>query len=161
MNARTGAPWALVAICAVGGLTDAGFSADSRNLLVLGRDGRGLFDSRTGVRSARDHDDRFDWFDPPWKHALGIGPVAQMWLPVAGLGGGSLPTATSDGWRATTTLTLGSVRLEADGLGTVDVTDADEVRAFGFSPDGRVFVLATSSGVMLLRRNPWPGSPPA
>ncbi|MGI8680063.1 MAG: hypothetical protein ACR2LX_15545 [Jatrophihabitans sp.] len=154
IDAGARAQWTLVTIHAVRGLTDVGFTADSRNLLVLGRDGRGLIDTGTGVRSARDHDDRFDWFDPPSRHALGIGSFDRAWIPVAGVGGGSLQTATRDGWRAART--ADGALLEADGHLPVAVTDADELRAWGFSPDDRAFVLATSTGVMILRRNPRP-----
>ena len=49
---------------------------------------------------------------------------------------------TADGWRAVQTA-YGVVLLCTAGE-TVELREAEAIRAFGFSPDGQVFVIASS-----------------
>jgi hypothetical protein len=66
--------------------------------------------------------------------------------------GGSLAESTVDGWVCRRT----SHGVELIGpLGDiVEVTDGEECRAFGFSPDGSIFVYATSPTLTILLRTP-------
>jgi hypothetical protein len=139
--------WEPVTVAAVGGLTDVGFSSDGAFLLVLGHHGRGLFDCHSGERVAREGQD--DWaFLDDGGYAEGIGPLKGRRLGVAGLmSAGRLPTQAG-AWNA--------VRV-ADGVvlhglhGRQHLVETEEVRAFGFDPTGRTFVLATPSTLSLFR----------
>jgi hypothetical protein len=82
---------------------------------------------------------------------LGIGPVDGQWIEVAGLAGGRLPAATADGWQVRRT--AHGVALSGPARETVAVQEAEEIRAFGFSPDGQAFVLASSPGLAVFQRD--------
>jgi hypothetical protein len=82
---------------------------------------------------------------------LGIGPLDGQWIEVAGLAGGRLPTTTSDGWQAR--LARGGVALAGPAGESVEVNEPEEIRAFGFSPDGATFIIASSPSVVIFRRD--------
>jgi hypothetical protein len=44
------------------------------------------------------------------------------------------------------------VTVSAPGRQLLQVSESEEMRAFGFSPDGATFVIATSPGVAIYRR---------
>ena len=90
------------------------------------------------------------WFDADRGAALGIGPLDGAWIGVSGLVGGQLPAATADGWRAR--VSGDRVTVSAAGRQPLQVNESEAVRAFGFSPDGTTFVLATSPGLAIYRR---------
>jgi hypothetical protein len=158
-------PWRLAATHAVGGLTDVGF-ADSSDLLLVISSSRGLFDCATGERIARDPSEDFD-HDTSNLLAFGIGPLAEHCIRTAGLHGGGLAFSTPDGW----SLNLFTLAWPASSLfltppghwiygpafnkpGTTTKLATDsEIRAFGFSPTGRAFIIATSSDLSIFNRN--------
>ena len=70
---------------AIGGLTDVGFSSDGRFLIVIGHQGRGVYDCVTGERVARDRMDDWSFFEEATGTAAGIGPLAGQSVEVAGL----------------------------------------------------------------------------
>lgn len=142
--------WRKIAVLAVGGLTEVGFAPGSDHLLVVSHQGRGLLDCRTGERVARDDDEGFGWFDSARRVARAIGPLAGLEIEVAGLSGGVLPTATPDGWRAEAV--AGGVVLTGPGGDRLEVDDPEDLRAFGFSPDGRFLVVASSPTLHLYGR---------
>lgn len=141
--------WEPVAVVAVGGLTDVGFSSDGRLLLVLGHQGRGVYECHTGARVARDDEDDWAFLDDKGL-ANGIGPLDGHRLQVAGLmSGGRLPLQSGP-WGATQVddgVLLHGPQVEHLG-------ESEEVRVFGFDPTGRTFVLATSSTLRLFRLSP-------
>lgn len=56
-----------------------------------------------------------------------------------------LPDATADGWQAR--VSSDRVTVSAPGRQPLQVSESEEMRAFGFSPDGATFVIATSPGL--------------
>jgi hypothetical protein len=44
------------------------------------------------------------------------------------------------------------VTVSAPGRPPLQVNESEEMRAFGFSPDGATFVIATSPGIAIYRR---------
>ena len=147
------AGWRRVCLQAVGGLTDIGFSADEKYLIAISANGRGVIETATGERVARDTDPPES--ESPWLkegRVEGIGPINGQWMDVFGLFGGALKT-DAERW---------STHIECEG--TKDLAyvfdkqtensylmgaTITEVRAFGFSSSGRFLAFATSSDVTL------------
>ena len=135
----------------VGGLTEIGFVPGTNLLLVASHQGRGLIDCTTGEHLARDRDeDQQGWFDESRPAVLGIGPVADRWIDVSGLRGGEPIATTDDGWVATRR--ADDVDLEGPAGRQRLSAGAEELRAYGFSPDGMYFVLATPGDVSIFGR---------
>ncbi|MEV6952968.1 hypothetical protein [Streptomyces sp. NPDC051183] len=157
----------------VGGLLGIGFALapdDGRDLvMVVSRDGHGLFDAVTGEKIARDRDPAPDGSTPdsvPDLSCPGLGPVAATRVRIAGLFGGGLHTTTEDGWtlevvspewphhRVLLSVDGGIPHSGPHGEGWWHVFDSDysELRAAGFSPSGRTLAVATSSDLTLWTR---------
>jgi hypothetical protein len=109
-----------------------------------------VVDLASGELLARDRHEAGAWFDAARGAVLGIGPLDGAWIGVCGLGGGRLPDATADGWRAR--VSGNRVTVSAPGRQQLQVSENEEMRAFGFSPDGTTFVIATSPGLAIYRR---------
>ena len=138
----------------VGGLWAVGFGPGSDLLLVLSVSGRGVFDCLSGERIARDpeEDEYEDHYDETAETVLGIGPLAGVRVPVCGTGGGvdtqrTLPVSSTDGWsmallpsrnRGNECVALRAPSSEK----SITLIDAEEPRAFGFSPTGRCLIVA-------------------
>jgi hypothetical protein len=159
------APWANVAVVAVGGLTDVGFADSTDSLLVVSSAGRGLVDCRTGSLIARDDDDAP--FDRANLLVAGIGLSADCRIRTGGLAGGGLAIRTCDGWSVERhplswpddelfVSPPGQTMLwqppgepmqltKLSGLGA-------ELRAFGFSPTGRSLIIATAADIRIIGR---------
>lgn len=161
-------PWVAVPAIPVGGLTNVGIDGSNGLELVLtiSHAGRGVFNTR-GDRLARDDQEPSDsWLDEVGLEAGGIGPLAERRVRIAGLAGGGLPTSTRDGWHVRNLPVDWRddfVVLEPPGCGAlwtghqsgcvaVFARDECELRAFGFSPSGRVLVLASSGDLRLYVR---------
>jgi hypothetical protein len=119
-------------------------------LLVVSHQGRGVVDLASGELLARDRHEAGAWFDAARRAALGIGPLDGAWIGVCGLASGRLPDVTADGWQAR--VSGDRVTISAPGRQAVQVNQSEEMRAFGFSPDGATFVIATSPGLAIYRR---------
>lgn len=139
-----------------GGLVAIGFGEDSDLALVVTHDGRGVIDCLTGTKVARDTDLFY-----PDEHTLlieGIGPLADRTVAVAGIDGGELRRDTDDGWLLDGRLSNSSddvIRLLPPTPNAEPKIFTDfipEVRAFGFSPTGRSFVIATGAEVFVYTR---------
>jgi hypothetical protein len=143
--------WVKAADMAIGGLTEVGFVPGTALLLVVSHQGRGLVDLVTGERVARDRAETGNWFDAARPAALGIGPVSGRWIEVAGLAGGRLRVTTADGWRAR--LAEHGVALSGPSGETMAIGEPEEIRAFGFSPDGQAFVVGSSPSLVIFRRD--------
>ena len=143
--------WRRGPILAVGGLVAVAFDGDDA-IAVGSHSGLGVFDTGTGALLERRSDiaGTADWYhaDPPAIRRTG--PRGIRLLPAAGLWGGRLPDRTRDGWvasadaRGVTVTRAGDVAFRCG--------DADEVRAFGFSPGDTRFVVATAATLYLFGR---------
>lgn len=144
-------PWTPIRSIPVGGVVAVGF-LDERHVVVGSHNGLGVLDTGWGLVLARDPDPGgdYEWFlgDPP--RARFVDDRGDHVIAVAGLWGGSLPGLTSDGsvCRATA---RGAALTGHDGT-VVSVDDGDEIRALGFSPEGSVFVFATSATIYWANR---------
>ncbi len=157
----------------MGGLLGIGFATAPGTghdlVMVVSREGHGLFDTLTGEKTARNRDPDPDDSTPdavPDLTCPGLGPVAGTRVRIAGLFGGGLHTTTADGW----TLEVVSpewpdhrVLLSTDGGMPHNgphgerwwhIFDANypELRAAGFSPSGDTLAIATSSDLALWTR---------
>jgi hypothetical protein len=156
------APWTRHEPIGVGGLTCVGFGEVSGQefLLVVSHDGRGVFDLH-GTRVARDRTP----FDDKWHNirrltATGIGPLAGIVVPLAGLWGGGLPLMTGDGWVVERIpvdwpderIVLRAPNPPWDALVQVHHETLFQIRAAGFSPSGGALVMATSGEFTLITR---------
>jgi len=141
--------WQKVVYLAVGGLTEVGFT-DGSMLLVVSHQGRGVVDLASGELLARDGQETGAWFDTASRTALGIGPLDGARIGVCGLAGGRLPDATADGWQAR--VSGDRITVSAPGRRPLQVSEGEEIRAFSFSPDGTTFIIATSPGLAIYRR---------
>ncbi|MGH3761715.1 hypothetical protein [Actinophytocola sp.] len=155
---------------AVGGLLGVGFATHPGDgvdlLLVASSQGRGLFDGATGERVARDPDPDFDYPDGQDLCCTGIGILAGVRVPLAGLFGGGLHRVTPDGWMldiVTPDWPAERVVLSApsqDPFGEPDrggwqvIHDETvcELRAVGFSPTGTTLVIASSCDFIMFTR---------
>jgi hypothetical protein len=149
----------------VGGLTDVGFIAGSDFLLVLSSQGRGIYDCITGERVARDRSDDFP-FDEFGLSAPAFDSFGDQSVRTAGIHGGGLALATSDGWSAEEFVFQWPERIitmsppghwvyfagQGRPCEAYRVAAESEIRAFGFSPTGRSFILATSSDITIIAR---------
>ena len=153
-------PWREAGTRAVGRLEAVGFGDDSDLLLVVSSSGRGVIDCASGELIARDDAD-FD-FNVATLVCDGIGPLSGQSIRLSGLYGGGLPNQAEDGWgleRHPLSWPIDEVFLTPPGetmlwtkIGVAPSltklpTSVTELRAFGFSPTGRSFVLAYSSDV--------------
>lgn len=151
---------------AVGGLTDVGFADATDFLICMSADGLGVFDCLTGERVARDRDGNFA-FDTGNLLVDGIGPLEGQRVRTARLAGGGLAVGTDDGWsveRHPFAFPDAEVFIAPPGQSLLWTQQGKEVRlcklggfvtelrAYGFSPTGRSFVIATSSDVMMFMR---------
>src|SRR5215813_7734887 len=93
--------WHHAPTLSVGGLTALGFTRDERYLLLLSHSGRGLVETHTGTRVARDYSEpssASSWIDESARIVEGIGPASGMGIVCVGLWGGRLSDRAS-GWR--------------------------------------------------------------
>lgn len=129
---------------AIGGIVAVAFDGEA-TIAVGSHSGLGVFDALTGDLLERhlDTESNYGWHqaDPPSIRREDSHGVRL--LPSAGLWGGRLNHETEDGWAATAG-DKGVDVARADRTG-FSVDDSDEVRAFGFSPGGTLFVMATSA----------------
>ncbi|MFE6161604.1 hypothetical protein ACFQ7F_22140 [Streptomyces sp. NPDC056486] len=170
-------PWLRVAFAPVGGLLGIGFAShpeDGRDLvMVVSRDGHGLFDTVTGEKIARDRDPDLEDSTPDGVADLscpGLGPISGVRVRIAGLFGGGFHTTTRDGWTlevVTPAWPNDRVLLSGDGglphsgphgegWWHIFHSNYSELRAFGFSPSGMTIAVATSSDISLWTRRTGP-----
>jgi hypothetical protein len=155
----------VVAVFAIGGLTEVGYAPDSDFLLVISSQGRGVFDCLKGEKIARDDDDSPTIINQRKLVALGIDPLEGQWIRVGGLHGGGLPNSTDDGWRIVSlplpwphhyiflTSIWKSIYDDAENAVKVATDEVCELRAYGFSETGRSFVIATSCDITIFTRD--------
>ena len=123
-------------------------------LLVISHAGRGLIEVSSGERVARDYEVptvSSSWIDDQEMSVEGIGPAQNQWFSVVGLWGGELKPSNHDHWsvhsKSSGNQDVPYIRHAQSGAKWLVDTPVTEIRAFGFSPSGRILVLATSSEV--------------
>lgn len=138
----------------------------SDHVLVVSHSGRSVFDPRTGERVARDHGALDDaWLVESELRAMGMGPIENEWVPIAGIWGGGLPRMTSDSWGVTITAAdwpSEQIVLEPPGRSVLAeelsegcvVLDRpiNELRAVGFTWSGHTLIEATSADIRMWAR---------
>lgn len=151
--------WQPAGYVPVGGLTELGFGPGERQILVVSHSGRGLFETLTCARLARDAaapTSNSSWLDAASSTVEGIGDLAGVRVQVVGLWGGRLPQSTADGWQVAVRASGTTQRVVLLREGSSDEWLIDEpiteLRAAGFSNSGRFLLVATSSGLQLLQR---------
>ena len=164
-NAPAPEPWALVAEKSIRHLLAVGFSKDATLLLVVGR-GRWVIDVATGEIVAEDPDPNIDaHLTENRQLCAGLGPMADEFVPISGFFGGGLATSTADSWwlfRCAIDWPTERVVLQARDAnlynsfrGLTQLPGSNqEIRAAGFSPDGRSLVVATTSRLKIWQRPP-------
>ncbi|WBP85316.1 hypothetical protein [Kitasatospora cathayae] len=165
-------PWRQVGrgIVPVGGLLGIGFAVHPETghdlVLTVSNSGHGLFDAVTGEKLERDYDPEDDP-DGPDLSCPGLGPVADVRIPVAGLWGGGLHSGAAGGWgvevispewpshRVLLVHGEGPERNGQHGETWWHVFHSSwsTFRAAGFSPTGRTLAVATSSDLTLWTRH--------
>lgn len=162
-------PWRSVGrgLIPVGALQGIGFAVHPETghdlVLTVSSSGHGLFDAVTGEKLEREYDPEEDPTGPDLS-CPGIGPVADLRIPVAGMWGGGLHNGAAGGWGVEVIspewpshrvlLTAGPWSGE-HGTAWWHVFHASwsEFRAAGFSPTGRTLAVATSSDLTLWTRH--------
>ncbi|BCM91462.1 hypothetical protein IAD21_03335 [Abditibacteriota bacterium] len=149
------APWRRSGSCAVGGLEMVGYGDNSDFILILSSSGRGVFDAINGWKVARDletYNEDESWFDFTRLQCLGIGPLEGQVVTMAGLWGGGLVRVSDDGFalqavaptwpdfRVLLSPPRANIHNHLDQC--VQVEEDYEIRAFGFSPTGKSFLVA-------------------
>lgn len=157
-------PWHHSTSFAVGGLLAIGYAEATDLLLVISSQGRGIFDCQFGTKIARDDTDADAFYDAIALLAQGFGPLDGQAIRIAGLFGGGLPKNTQDGWhleavplpwphhRIVLEYPFRSMYQDSASATCVGDDGACELRAYGFSPTGRSFVIATSCGLAIFTR---------
>lgn len=153
-------PWSPMPPRRVGGLTALGFARTDDTLLVTSASGQSVIDATTGRMIYRNRHD--DGMDTAALKGTRLDHPADERIDMAGLYGGALRSATSDGWSLT------QIGAAEDALCLLHPPDAlahttrperpahggdapfhllarepEEIRVFGFSWTGRSLVLAT------------------
>ena len=146
------ARWGPVQPIMVGGLLAVGFLDEDR-VIVGSHNGIGVLDAGSGARIDRVGDPHGDyaWYQESPPSAVYADDDGEHRVPVAGLWGGELPDSTMDGWTCQRVST-GASLVGPDGT-TIAIDDDEEFRAIGFSPEGRIFVYATSPTLHIAARS--------
>jgi hypothetical protein len=158
------APWKVVGDFTVGGLMAIGYASQTDYLLAVSSQGRGLFDGVHGEKLSRDPNTSNHWLNAIKLTALGIAPIMDEPIRLAGIFGGGLPLTTHDGWSIETiespwTQThvflckpYTSLFQNIENGFKVAADDVCEFRAVGFSETGNSFAVATSCSLTLFGR---------
>ena len=161
------APWLQHATLHAGGLQAVGFTEAEEYLLVISADGRGLFELPSGHRVARDRDFAGPWWDVMHLRAQPLAPAKDEWVTVAGIHGGGLLRVTEDGWSLERIApdwpnefvflfppgaTPFAVTANPQGYNLGPFAEGEAIRAYGFSPSGSYFLIATGAEVFLFGR---------
>ena len=156
--------WTLTGSIAVGGLTEIGFSKRSEHLLVISSRGRGVVSCDTGEKVARDYETDGDWLDLNGLLCLGIGPISEELIQIAGLHGGGLPLGNGRGehievaypnWPRAELIFCANYKsafVEGHHSHCSSIA-SDYLRSFGFSWSGNSLAYATGSDVHVFSRD--------
>jgi len=157
-------PWKLIGDFAIGGLLAIGYASQKDYLLVVSSQGRGLFDAVHGEKLSRNPDTANNWLNEIKLTALGIAPIVDEPIRIAGIFGGGLPFTTHDGWNieiiaspwTQTNIFLckpyTSLFQNIENGFKIATNDVCEFRAVGFSETGNSFAVATSCSLKFFSR---------
>lgn len=132
--------------------------------MIISSQGRGLIDCVNFELIARDYDTNWDWINSYEMTAKGIGEISDEILPVSGLHGGGLPLMNKNGDSLSFMATewpIIDIIFEPNFKSIYQNDEAKEcfllfhdfeIRAYGFSYDGKTFVIATSSEINIYRK---------
>jgi hypothetical protein len=157
MNSVLPPSWRHVSTIFVGGITEVGFTTDEQYLLLLSNSGRGLIETHTGTRVARDRSipsSASSWIDESAHIVGGIGPASGIGIACVGLWGGRLPDRAGE-WRLRVNAGKKNEFAffdESTGQSWYLTYSITETRAYGFSKSGKIAIIATSSEVVLYHR---------
>jgi len=158
-------PWEAKGVFEIDGLSNVGFADSSDMLMCVADGGRYVVDCIEGALVASDESPVFE-FDHNNLKVKGIGPLAGAEIRTSGGIGGALLTVAHDGWGVELhplaypkllfvtppgqTMLYGRpsrvTKLSASEVWSATV-------AYGFSPTGRSFVIATSEGLRIFVRD--------
>lgn len=146
--------WKLVSKIAVGGLLNVGFVPNSKFLIVVSSNGRGIFDCSNGEKPARDSEDVWSGFDDATGMVKGFDFLTGQEFKTSGLFcGDKLPKETEDGWilklEYLEIILFSKTNLQENVVRNCIVC---ELRTFGFSDDHNYFVVATSCDLWIYKR---------
>jgi len=152
-------------VFAVGGLSEVGFSKNHPELLlVVSSQGRGLIDCSKLELIDRNNNTDFDWINSQELWANGIGQLADEKILVSGLHGGGLPYSNQEGdsiqfmatqWPIIDLIfqpNFKSIYKDGDQKYCFKIFNDYELRSYGFSYDGKYFVVATSSEINVYKK---------
>jgi hypothetical protein len=150
---------------AVGGLTEVGFSMNNPELLlVISSQGRGVINCSEFKLTDRDTDIDGDWINYIDLVADGIGELRNEIIKISGLHGGGLPLTNEFGdslqmvapeWPIFNLIfepNYTSIFIEKSAKDCFQIFRDYELRAYGFSSNGKFFITATSSEVNIYRK---------
>lgn len=152
--------WIKMPTVAIGGLLSVGFSKQADMLLVESSQGLGLFECGTLQLIAREKNNDENIYDNQLQ-CLGIGPVKDELIPMAGIHGGGLRSITNRGEQVTIIsprwplheivfCTAYSSVYDPNNKDQCQIIASEyEFRAYGFSSDDKYFIYATSSQFIL------------
>lgn len=151
---------------AIGGLYSVGFSKKHPNLLlVVSSQGRGIIDCSELEVIERDSDVSGDWINTIELWANGIGIISEEKILVGGIHGGGLPISNENGdaieyvateWPIADLIfqpDFKSIYKKGEEKYCFNVFHDYELIAYGFSYNGRYFVIATSSEIHVFKRD--------
>lgn len=143
--------WKQKIIHPVGGLINLGFAEGSDLVLVVSHQGRGVYNCLSGERVARDRDENI-WpdYDKANNTFSGIGPLLGSRIPTHGLYGGDSLVKHNHHRDLLSKVEMQLWLTPAQGA-RVAILDLSEIelRAYGFSPTGESFVVATNSDLLI------------
>jgi hypothetical protein len=145
--------WYHITTMAIGGLENIGF-ADSGNIIILSSQGRGIISSTTGEIVFRDNMEWWEDFNEAEGAIPGFGGEANTAIKLFGFHTeGELRKSTKCGWRLVEEEGRhGTIPVQKFYLRHNDLTERIfigedgpcELRAYGFSEDEKLMVIATS-----------------
>jgi len=154
---------------AVGGMREAGFIEGSDFLMVLGRQGRTVFNCLTNEKSERDRQNYYlDNWDSKTGMISGIGKFEGQHIKCGGFEyPDQLKKRTQDNWliqiREEKRITYKNEHKLAQVMYLVNPNYQEKLelkvfhyqitRAYGFSPTGKSFVITESDGITMWIRN--------
>lgn len=149
----------------VGGLTEVGFSQQNPEmLLIVSSQGRGIIDCEKLEKIERDNDVTGEWINEQELWCLGLGETENEKIRIAGLHGGGLPFSNKEGdnieffapnWPIVNLIfqpNFLSIYKESETSKCFNILNDYEPRAYGFSPNGQVFITATGGDVIVYRK---------
>ena len=146
--------WSKPIIFSVGVLTEIGFHDDWNYLLVVSYQGRSVIDCDNMTKVARDNTQlNTDDFNESKRTIKGIGPIKNKNIHCVGLWGGNIAQSTQDGWQVTVKKDDVVIFTSPNGDVSQLTKPLTELRAVGFSHNGKLMIYATSSEIVCYVRS--------